>query len=121
MSLLIEPNLSLLKALKTMPLLNLWKSQPAEFQTRTVQQIVAFAGDGKLRDESSTCAEFREFLDQIDSDTLIKYADQCLEQPFPESGFVLQDIVNQIGKRLGFDVEFGRYRGIPRLCFKIGF
>jgi hypothetical protein len=100
-----------------MPLLNLWKSQPAEFKTRTVQQIVAFAGDGKLRDESSTCAEFREFLDQIDSDTLINYADQCLEQPFPESGFVLQDIVNQIGKRLGFDVEFGRYRGVPN---KIG-
>lgn len=98
-----------------MPLLDIWKSQPAEFQIRTVQQIVAFAGDGKIRDESSTCSEFREFLDQIDSDTLIKYADQCLAQPFPESGFVLQDIVNQIGKRLGFDVEFGRYRGVPSL------
>lgn len=98
-----------------MPLLDVWKSQPAEFKTRTVQQIVAFAGDGRLRDESSTCTEFRDFLDQIDSETLIRYADQCLAQPFAESGFVLQDIVNQIGKRLGFDVEFGRYRGLPNV------
>ncbi|MGV3661507.1 MAG: hypothetical protein ACO1TE_15065 [Prosthecobacter sp.] len=95
-----------------MPLLDFWKSRPDEFQSRTVQQIVVFAGDGKLRDDSATCAEFREFLDQVDSDSLIRYAEQCLEQPFPESGFVLQDIVNQIGKRLGFDVKFGRYRGV---------
>ncbi len=39
------------------------------------------------------------------------YAAQCLERLFPESGLALQDIINQLGKRLGFSVEPGRYRG----------
>lgn len=35
----------------------------------------------------------------------------CLEKPFTNSGFALQDIVNQIGRRLGFEVEDGLYQG----------
>ena len=31
---------------------------------------------------------------------------------FAKSGFVLQDIVNEIGKRLGYDVQNGRYQGV---------
>jgi hypothetical protein len=45
------------------------------------------------------------------SDSLMAYAAHCLERPFSESGFALQDIINQLGKRLGFLVEPGRYRG----------
>lgn len=42
---------------------------------------------------------------------LQKYADQCLNDTFTNSGLVLQDIINQIGVRLGFEVTYGRYRG----------
>lgn len=93
-------------------LLDIWKTQPDEIRAKTVQQILSIAGDGKLRDDGKTSAELRSFLDQIDSHLLLKFADQCLTSAFSESGMVLQDIVNQIGKRLGFVVEFGRYRGI---------
>jgi hypothetical protein len=39
------------------------------------------------------------------------YAGQCLTSSFHDSGLALQDIVNQAGRRLGFKVEDGRYRG----------
>ena len=39
------------------------------------------------------------------------YANECLEKAFDNSGFALQDIVNQIGARIGFTVEDGLYRG----------
>jgi hypothetical protein len=39
------------------------------------------------------------------------YADQCLNQSFTDSGLALQDIVNEIGARLGADITPGRYRG----------
>ena len=44
-------------------------------------------------------------------DILSRYAEQCLTEKFEASGLALQDIVNQIGRRLGFKVEDGRYRG----------
>ncbi len=35
----------------------------------------------------------------------------CLAQRFGGSGFALQDVINQVGRRLGFEVQDGRYRG----------
>jgi hypothetical protein len=67
--------------------------------------------DGKLRDGNETSAEFRQFLSHIPSDLLWTYAGQCLTSSFHDSGLALQDIVNQAGRRLGFKVEDGRYRG----------
>ena len=39
------------------------------------------------------------------------YAQQCLEKSFTSSGLVLQDVVNELGRRLDFDVESGLYQG----------
>jgi hypothetical protein len=94
-----------------MPLVDLWKSSPDQIRGKTVQQLLMFAGDGKLRDGNETSAEFRQFLGHIPSDLLSTYAIQCLTTSFHDSGLVLQDIVNQAGRRLGFKVEDGRYRG----------
>ena len=96
-----------------MTLLAIWKAQP-EIATKRIDQLLKFTNDGKLRDDSDTSHEFRAFLDQIPSKNLCEYARQCLEDPFPDSGMALQDIVNQFGKRLGFDVTFGRYRGAQK-------
>jgi len=38
------------------------------------------------------------------SEKLSEYAQQCLDNPFEQSGLALQDIVNEIGRRLGYDV-----------------
>jgi hypothetical protein len=87
-------------------------------ESKHIRQIINFAGDGKLRDDSPTSHEFRDFLSQIPSTNLKQYLEECISEKFEDNGFVLQDIVNQIGSRLGFSVSHGRYRGIQG---KIGF
>lgn len=94
-----------------MPLVEIWKKTPEQLYGKTIQQILIFAGDGRLKDGNSTCGEFREYLAHVPSDELSRFASQCLDTSFQDSGLALQDIVNQVGKRLGFTVENGRYRG----------
>jgi hypothetical protein len=72
---------------------------------------MAFAGDGKLLDGSAASAELRAFFRNVPSDCLATYVEQCLQDAFPNSGLVLQDLVNEIGRRLDFEVIPGRYRG----------
>jgi len=68
--------------------------------------------DNALKDGSVGSIEFRQFLTEIDTKKLASFATYCLESSFPDSGQVLQDIVNEIGRRLGFTAENGRYRGV---------
>ena len=77
----------------------------------SVEQVVATAGDGSLKDGSTCCEEMRAFFSQVPSDKLAVYAEQCLASSFSKSGLVLQDIVNEVGARLGASVTHGRYRG----------
>jgi len=91
--------------------MEIWRNSSNQIEGKHVQQVIAFAGDGRLRDGSSTTLEFREFLSNIPSQLLGIYADQCLQKSFTDSGLALQDIVNQIGERLNFNVTYGRYRG----------
>lgn len=88
-----------------------WIKNKNTFETKTLAQILHFAGDGKLRDGNNTSKELRELLDLVPSKLLKQFSDSCLGESFNESGFALQDIINQIGTRLGFSVEFGLYRG----------
>lgn len=94
-----------------MSLTQLWKNDPNQIEKKNLHQIISFAGEGKLKDNNSTSIEFREFIQQIPSDLLCGYLDSCLENGFQDSGFALQDLVNQVGERLGFTVQYGRYRG----------
>src|SRR5688500_9594669 len=95
-----------------MTLASLWKEQKDQLKGKHIRQIISFAGDGKLRDDNQTSNEFREFLSQIPSISLKQYLEECMSEKFDDNGFVLQDIVNQLGTRLGFSVSHGRYRGI---------
>ena len=73
------------------------------------------AGDGRLVDGGETSKEFREFLGNVpDSTFLGRYVNECLRESFDSSGLVLQDLINEVGKRLGFQVEHGRYAGTRR-------
>ncbi len=96
-----------------MSLIDLWKNSKEQIEGKHVKQIISISGEGQLSDGNSASEEFRYFLSNIPSDILIRYADQCLQDPFATSGFVLQDIINQVGSRLGFSVTSGRYRGGP--------
>jgi hypothetical protein len=94
-----------------MSLVDLWNSSPEQLSTKHVKQIIAFAGNGSLSDGGQGSAEFRGYLDLVPSEALKRYSSECLSEKFTDSGFALQDVVNQLGRRLGFVVENGRYRG----------
>lgn len=94
-----------------MSLLKFWWAEPEEFMSKTIEQILPMAGDGKLKDGSECAEELREFFTQIDRQTLKSYAAHCLENSFEGDGFVLQDIVNEVGRRFGLDVTHGLFRG----------
>lgn len=94
-----------------MALLDLWTKTPEQIQQKQVHQLIAFAGGGKLLDESSCSSEFRAFLASVPSKFLAGYAEQCLSESFEGSGFALQDVVNEVGARLGAHAMPGRYRG----------
>ncbi|MEP7364040.1 MAG: hypothetical protein ABI972_12355 [Acidobacteriota bacterium] len=86
--------------------------------SQTIQQVVSNAGDGSLRDGSRASEEFREFLTQIPIESLSGYVRQCLDTAFSHGGYALQDLVNELGRRLDFEVKNGLYRGKRN---KIGF
>jgi len=94
-----------------MALLQFWKTNKDIVLSQTIQQVVTNAGDGNLRDSSLASEELREYLGQVPSESLFGYVWQCLETAFPKGGCVLQDIVNELGRRLDFDVENGLYQG----------
>jgi len=89
----------------------LWTKNKEIFDGKSIQQILAFTGEGKLLDNSQTSIEFREFLENIPTEKLRNFSIECLNESFNNSGIVLQDLINEIGSRLGFKVENGLYRG----------
>jgi hypothetical protein len=91
--------------------LTLFTTDPIQFDMLGVQQIVAICGSGVLSNDASSAVEFREYLQVAKSDNLARYVDTCLKEPFERSGYVLQDVINEIGRRLGYRVENGLYQG----------
>ena len=69
------------------------------------------AGDGSLRDGTLCSQELREYLAQIRSTKIGSYVDQCLANSFTKGGMVLQDLVNELGRRPEYTVTNGRYQG----------
>lgn len=92
-------------------LLTLLKADPAQIESFSVEQIVAICGEGKLVDHSICSHELREYLKIAKSENLLKYLQSCLLKGFEKSGFVLQDIINEFGRRLDYSVESGLYQG----------
>ncbi|MDR1245712.1 MAG: hypothetical protein LBK57_01630 [Clostridiales Family XIII bacterium] len=84
---------------------DLWESNKDAFEDKTLAQILKFSGDGKLKDENNTCKEFRSFLNILPTDKLALFANECLETTFDSAAYALQDIVNELGTRIGFNVE----------------
>jgi hypothetical protein len=94
-----------------MPLLQLWASSPDAVGQFTIEQVVATAGDGTLRDGSVCSQELREYLSQVSTSRLGTYVEQCLASGFAGGGMVLQDLANELGRRLDYKITNGRYQG----------
>lgn len=96
-----------------MPLIEIWKATPDTIRAMNVSAILNIATNGdRLRDGTDGAREFREFLSQTDAKKLGEFAVCCVENPFQDSELVLQDLVNEMGRRLSFKVENGRYQGV---------
>lgn len=109
-----------------MALMSIWSDRPEEVRKLELRQILAWAGDGRLLDSSACSAELRAFLAEVEAEALERYVSECLEagpssngrkqkKGFEASGYVLQDLVNEIGRRLDFTVTNGVYQGRPNL------
>jgi len=94
-----------------MPLLALWKSNPNEINQFSIEQVVGTAGDGNLKDNSDCSSELRDFLSQVSSAKLRLYVERCLATALNKGGLILQDLINELGRRLEYKVENGRYQG----------
>ena len=94
-----------------MPLLDLWRSNPGAVAEFTVEQVLSAAGDGQLKDGSACSRELRQFLQEVPTVKLAQYLDHCLSSSFTKGGHVLQDLVNELGRRLDYKVENGLYQG----------
>ena len=92
-------------------LIETWRKDKLSLSEKRIEQLISFAGDGRLKDGSDASVELRSFLEVVDSEYLTKYVEQCLQNTFDGSGYALQDLVNEIGKRLDYTVIHGRYRG----------
>jgi hypothetical protein len=92
-------------------LLTLLKADPAQIESFSIEQVVALCGNGKLTDNSPCSQELREYLQIAKSESLVSYLQSCLLKTFDKGGFVLQDIINEFGRRLDYSVESGLYQG----------
>ena len=95
-----------------MPLLELWNANKAAFSNLNIEQIVAMAGDGNLKDDSPCSTELREYFQLLPLERLADHVERCLTYAFTAGGLVLQDLVNEVGRRLDYTVTNGRYRGV---------
>lgn len=62
-----------------------------------------------LKDGSEASKRLREYLETADLELIESWVSQVLQSG--SDGRVLQDIVNALGMRLGFNVEYGLYQG----------
>jgi hypothetical protein len=96
-----------------MPLIEIWQTNPNAIAAMSIEQIVMTAGDGGLRDASECSKELREYFSQVQSPKLASYVEHCLTTAFTKGGLVLQDLINELGRRLDYTVTNGRYQGVP--------
>ena len=84
-------------------------SNPSKVELKSVSQIVSMLADGKLTDTGQTAPAFRDFLNNCSINQLEVYTNQMVAEA--SDGKIFQDIVNTIGKKIGFEVVHGLYHG----------
>jgi hypothetical protein len=80
----------------------------------SIERIITVLGDGVLSDGSECSIDFRSYLKTRSASTLERHIDECISNSRldkSQKGFIFQDIVNELGSRLDYSVDFGLYRG----------
>lgn len=105
-----------------MAIVELHNNAPDVVLAMDARQVASNCGNGNLLDDSSA-SELRDFLTKVSVGRLNGYVDDCLTinpKDFPNKPYMLQDVVNEMGRRLGFGVTNGRYKGSSKKS-EIGF
>ena len=93
-------------------LINAWNETQKKF-TMSLKQVVNIAGDESLESEEAV-KELRGFFGLIDLPTMerlmIESYSKDKKLKFESRGFAFQDIINEMGIRLGYNVTHGLYR-----------
>jgi hypothetical protein len=78
----------------------------------TLERIVSLAGD--WTDESRASQQFRDVIgdEQTTTEEIESFLEEAVAGSKSYHNRALQDIVNNIGRRLGFEVEYGIYQGV---------
>lgn len=95
-----------------MPIIELYRSDQNKILQLSLKQVVTLCGDGELRDDDASSFELRKYLTLIESAKLFEYIEACLNEKIDKGGFVLQDLVNELGRRLEYKVDNGLYQGV---------
>jgi hypothetical protein len=84
--------------------------QSGIFVGDSAEILLSDSCDDGLLQRRYRCAPPGLPVDQCHLSDMCACASECLEIRFTDFGFVLQDTVNEVGRRLGFDVTHGVYR-----------
>lgn len=95
-----------------MPLISFWSTNPDAVDRLSIEQIVSNAGDGNLKDNSECSRELRAYFSEVKTEKLAEYTESCLASSINKGGIVLQDLINELGRRLDYNVKNGRYQGV---------
>ena len=94
-----------------MPILDLSNNATDAVGSMHSKQIAANCGNGYLRNNDESKKELREYLRLVKVEDFRRYSDYCLHNVFDNGLFMLQDTINEFGRRLGFEVTNGEYSG----------
>jgi len=77
----------------------------------SISTILGLVGD--LKDNDSAQIRFREYLEKEVKDIglLRDFINECLANTGDQYNFAFQDLIIYLGKFLGFEYDYGRYRG----------
>lgn len=92
---------------------DLWNLNQKLMENKTINQIDTWISN--LNNEEKK-KELREFFGIIPLNKIEDYIEECTKSKSKSAkkdreGFIFQDLVNELGKRLDYDVKFGVYKG----------
>jgi hypothetical protein len=61
-----------------MTVLSIWRASPDLLIDKSVKQVIAISGRGKLLDDGDTSQEFRALLSEIPAPVLARFSNDCL-------------------------------------------
>mgnify|MGYP005859683335 CR=1 FL=1 len=78
----------------------------------TLERIESLAGDWK--DDSRASQQFRDIIEdeQTTTEEIESYLQEAIDGSETYHNRALQDLINNIGRPLGFEVEYGIYQGV---------